>query len=237
MCSENRAVHLAGAPLVREMDTLQVCEEAQVTQEGQRGCTHPRTLWSCLLRVSPALNKAKVPLSHQEHVCWILFYPVSVRQNQIFLFKSSISPEHFLLHTHWWSLQSRAGSGCGVSRFAIDVLPIFGAVWCSWCPGGMGCFSSGSLLGVCVSGACWAPASWSDSRPPHELLAVLGSLCSGREGLRNLHGGLTPPAATQAALERGLCCITLSFYSFSIASKAGLTRQQEVSHCREGEYP
>lgn len=81
LCSESTAVDLAGARLVRAVDTAQECEEAQVTQEGQRGYTHPGTL----LKVSPALDKAKVPSSHQEHVCWILFYPISARQNQIVL--------------------------------------------------------------------------------------------------------------------------------------------------------
>lgn len=85
LCSESTAVDLAGARLVRAVDTAQECEEAQVTQEGQRGYTHPSTLWRCLLKVSPTLDKTKVPSSHQEHVCWILFYPISARQNQIAL--------------------------------------------------------------------------------------------------------------------------------------------------------
>lgn len=78
MCSKSTAVHLA-------VDIAQVCEERQVTWVGQRGYTHPSTLWRCLLKVSPASDKAKVLSPHQEHVCWILYYPISVRQNQIAL--------------------------------------------------------------------------------------------------------------------------------------------------------
>lgn len=150
MCSESRALYLAGAPVVRAVDAVQVCEEAQVIQEGQRGYTHPSTLWSCLLKVSPALNKAKVPSSHQQHVGWILFYAISVRQNQIFCLNLLFLLSIFFCTLSWWSLQRRAGSRCGASRFAICVLLIFGAVWCSCCTGGMGCSSSGSLQGVCV---------------------------------------------------------------------------------------
>lgn len=77
---------------------------------------------------------------------------------------------------------------------AINVLFISGAAWCSWCTGGMGCFSSGSLLGIRVERCLLGSQPHGvKARPPCELLAMLGTLLqAGRGSGRCMKGSHHP---------------------------------------------
>lgn len=71
------------------------------------------------------------------------------------------------------------------------------------------------LLRLTAGCLCWVvPAGL-----PVSCWPCWGVCVAGREGIRKVHEGLTPPAPPQAALARGLCCITPSFHSSSIPSK------------------
>lgn len=75
------AVHLAGAHLEGRAHRAGV--SGNTSHPAGRAKLHsPKYLWSCLQKICPALDTSKVPSSHQEHLCWMLFYAISVRQNQ-----------------------------------------------------------------------------------------------------------------------------------------------------------